>query len=247
LKHRSTLSAVFWTAFFLIILLPSSSACAVDAPVLDHDPHRNKIGFFDIHICNWPDRPHFFKLLFSTEKFKDVDTMEIFYPSGGSLAVLKKSHFKEIKRKNKPEKRVFMMDMDMPDNATSGWYMIRVKTYDGKEHVAKDYVPMTRLNRVEEMVPSADEGTFSLPVTLAWNKVSGAGFYKVYIRDEWTGEMIYKTKLISENSVKIPDGKLSPGGYYSWSVHARDTNEHILLGDFHLGSMSKKAFFTVAE
>ncbi|GMT40841.1 MAG: hypothetical protein IEMM0001_1576 [bacterium] len=232
---------------FFIFQLLASSAFAEDAPVLDQDPHRNKIGFFDIHICNWPERQHFFKILFSTEKFMDIAEMEVFNPSGDSLTVLQKSRFKKLVRKKKPEKRVFIVDMDMPDSATAGWYSIKVKTTDGKEYTARDYVPMVRIKRTTEMAPSSEDSSFSLPVTLTWSKVPGAGFYMVFVRDEWTGEMVFETKLISSNNIKIPEGKLLPGGYYGWRVHARDLNGNILLGDFHMGSMSRKAFFNVAE
>ena len=247
MNHAKTIFATLTYVIFFIILLPATSALAEEAPVLDQDPHKNKIGFFDIHICNWPERQRFFKILFSTEKYNDVAEMEVFDPSGASLAVLEKSRFKKLVRKNKPEKRVFIVDLDMPDSVTTGWYSIKVKTTDGKEYLARDYVPLSRINRVTDMTPSSEDSSFPLPITLAWSKVPGAGFYKVFIRDEWTGELVFKTKLISENELKIPDSKLQPGGYYSWVVHARDINEHILLGDFHMGSMSKKSFFTVAD
>lgn len=106
---------------------------------------------------------------------------------------------------------------------------------------------LTRIDRVTGMAPSSEESAFPLPVTLTWSKVPGAGFYKVYIRDEWTEELVFKSKLLSDNKLKLPVGKLQPGGYYSWAVHARDLNEHFLLGDFNMGSMSRKAFFNVAE
>jgi len=232
---------------FFIIVLSMTSAFAEDAAILTQDPHRNKIGFFDIRICNWPERQNYFKILFSTEKYNDVAEMEVFDSSGASLAVLQKSRFKQLKRKKKPKKRVFIVDMDMPDNATSGWYSIKVKTTDGKEYSARDFVLLTRINRVTDMVPSSEDSSYPLPISLAWSKVPGAGFYKVYIRDAWTGELVFKSKLISDNKLKLPEDKLQPGGYYSWVVQARDLNEHILLGDFNMGSMSKKAFFNVAE
>ena len=120
------------------MLVPATSALAEDAPVLDQDPHKNKLGFFDIHICNWPERQRFFKILFSTEKFNDVAEMEVFGPSGASLAVLQKNQFKKLERKKKPEKRVFIVDLDMPDSAATGWYTIKVKTVDGNEYIAGD-------------------------------------------------------------------------------------------------------------
>ena len=219
----------------------------VEAPLLGKDPHYTKVGFFDMHICNWPERPLFLKILFSTEKFNEVIKMEVFDPSGDLVAVLDKKRFMQVKRKNKPEKRVFMVNMDLPPSAASGWYSMKISTIDGKHYNANDYVLLTRINRVDEMTPPSDEKPVTLPLTLSWKAVAGSEYYKVYIRDVWTDEMIFQSKLLSNLKIKIPDGKLKPGGYYSWAVHARDTNEHILLGDFHMGSMSKKSFFTVAE
>jgi hypothetical protein len=37
--------------------------------LINEDPHRNEMGFFDIHVCNWPERPQFLKVLFSTTRF----------------------------------------------------------------------------------------------------------------------------------------------------------------------------------
>lgn len=86
-----------------------------------------------------------------------------------------------------------------------------------------------------------------MPAELAWKPVPGAQYYQVFVRDAWTNELLLRSKLLSEPRVEIPAGTLQPGGYYQWTVHARDTNAHILLGDFHMGSMSDKFWFWVAE
>jgi hypothetical protein len=218
-----------------------------DAEILQKDPHYNELGFFDIHLCNWPERKRFFKILFSTAKYDNVESMEVLTPEGKQLAVLSKQKFMLLQRKGKPDKRVFMVNMDVPDTATTGWYSIRVRDHQGHEYDARDYVVMSRLQRVTGMSPSGDAENVALPVTLKWDAVPGANWYQVYVRDVWTDEMVFHSKLINEPFIKVPEGKLEAGGYYSWTVHARDTNEHILLGDFHMGSMSEKAYFTVAE
>ncbi len=200
-----------------------------------------------MHVCNWPERQPFLKILFSTEKFNDVAAMDVYTPAGEFLVSLNKNRFKKIVGSNKQEKRVFILDIDVPDGMPGGWYTLRVKTVDGKQYSAKDFVPLIQLGRVTGMQPSSDKSSVSLPLRLSWDKVEGAGFYKVFIRDTWTGESVLKTALVSDNWINVPPGILSPGGDYSWSVHARDTNEHILLGDFHMGSLSKKASFQVAE
>lgn len=86
-----------------------------------------------------------------------------------------------------------------------------------------------------------------MPKELSWTPVPGAKHYQVWLRDAWSNELILGTKILNEPKVSLPNGTLEPGGYYYWTVHARDTNEHILLGDFHMGSMSEKFFFSVAE
>ena len=58
----------------------------------------------------------------------------------------------------------------------------------------------------------------------------------------WVGE-----RVSLPHYYLFPEGALEPGGSYLWSVHARDVNEHILLGDFHNGSISEKFHFSVAD
>ena len=211
------------------------------------DPHYNDIGFFDIHICNWPERSNFFKILFSSEKYNQIESMNVFTPDNQLLVSLDKNKFKHLKRKNKPNKKVFMLDIDVPESASTGWYSIDVQAKDGSTYQAKDYVVMTRLEKVSKLQPSGEDKTFSLPITLRWDPVAGSQYYQAFVRDVWTEKLVFKSKLLNKSEVKIPEDKLKPGGDYYWVVHARDTNEHILLGDFHMGSLSNKTFFTVAE
>ena len=220
---------------------------AVESAEIHHDPHYTEVGFFDIHVCNWPNRPHFFKVLFSSEQYDSIDSMTVYAPDEQSLITLDKEKFMALKRKNKPDKRVYMLDIDVPEHASTGWYSIDVKTKDGKTYQARDYVIMNKLERATGMTPADDDMVSQLPLTLRWNAIPGANFYQVFIRDEWTGKLIYSSKLLNTNEAVIPEDKLEAGGYYSWSIHARDTNEHVLLGDFHMGSLSKKAFFMVED
>lgn len=236
------------SAFVAILCaLIFTPAYAEDAPVLQNDPHRNEIGFFDMHLCNWPDRNRFFKILFSTEKFADVTSMQVLTPEGDVLTELEQNKFMRLTRKNKPEKRVYLLDLDVPDNATTGWYRIKVTDKQGREYQASDYMIMSRLERAGGMTPSEETGDVALPVTLKWKPVAGANWYKVYVRDVWDDKLVYRSKLIHEPVVEIPAEKLEAGGDYYWTIHARDTNEHILLGDFQMGSMSEKVFFSVAD
>ncbi len=237
---KLVLAAIF---FYLLI----SPGHAEEASILHNDPHRNELGFFDMHLCNWPERPRFFKILFSTEKFADVAGMQVITPNGDVLTELDKNKFMRLTRKNKPEKRVYLLDLDVPDNATTGWYHIKVTDTQGKTFQASDYMIMSRLERAGGMSPSEASGDATLPVTLKWNAVPGANWYKVYVRDVWDDKLVFRSRLLHEPVVTIPDGKLDVGGDYYWTIHSRDTNEHILLGDFQMGSMSEKVFFSVAD
>lgn len=247
-RRQNKFTLRFALVIQLVVMASMTMATSADdGRILDHDPHYIDAGFFDMHICNWPERPRFFKILFSTEKFDEISTMEVFDPAGSLLVALNNKRYMLLKRKKLPEKRVYMADLDVPVTATSGWYSIKVTTREGKEYHARDYVPLTRINRVVDVSPPSNEDAVQLPVTLSWKKVPGAYYYKVYLRDVWNNQLLFESKLLHDSKVKIPAGKLQPGGYYSWAVHARDVNGHILLGDFHMGSMSKKLYFTVAE
>jgi len=239
---------LFPTVFVAVLLVSGQTErAAADSDLMAADPHYSELGFFDIHICNWPDRPEFFKVLFSTEVFEDIVSMDVYMPNGDPLVSLEKGRYMTIEHKDRPDKRVFMLDIDLPRGASTGWYSIRVKTRSGNEAVARDYVVLSRLERVVGSNPPHDAEAVSMPKELSWTPVPGAKHYQVWLRDAWSNELILGTKILNEPKVSLPNGTLEPGGYYYWTVHARDTNEHILLGDFHMGSMSEKFFFSVAE
>ncbi len=236
-------SNILIIALFMFL---QSTAKAEDALELENDPHYNQIGFFDIHICNWPERPNYFKILFSSEKYQQIESMSVYTPDKQLLTNMDRKKFRTLKRKNKANKRVYLLDLDVPELASTGWYTIDIKTKNGATHHAKDYVIMTRLEKTSEMSPS-DDREFSLPVTLKWKPVAGSQYYQTFVRDAWTEKLVFRSKLIDTPEIKIPRDRLEPGGDYYWTVHSRDINEHILLGDFSMGSMSEKTFFTVAE
>lgn len=224
-----------------------NTAKAEQALELTNDPHYNQMGFFDIHICNWPERPNYFKILFSSEKYQQIESMSVYTPDKQLLANLDRTKFRTLKRKNKANKRVYLLDLDIPELASTGWYNIDIRTKNGNTYQAKDYVIMSRLEKVSDMQPSDEDGEYNLPITLKWKPVAGSQYYQAYVRDAWTEKLVFRSKLTDIAEVTIPEHKLQPGGDYYWTVHSRDTNEHILLGDFSMGSMSEKTFFTVAE
>ena len=73
------------------------------------------------------------------------------------------------------------------------------------------------------------------------------GYYQVFIRDVWDeSKLIYTSRLLRKTELDVPAGLLEPDGLYSWKIHARDTNEDVLLGDFNKGSMSRVATFSTS-
>lgn len=236
-----------WVLLFGLLAHAGVRAAEDIAPVFESDPHRNELGFFDVHICNWPDRPLFIKTLFSTAKFKDIKTMEVFAPNDKKLTDLSLQRFKPIQKKGKPEKRVYMVDMDMPADSKDGWYYIVVKTNDGKEYRARDFLVINRIGRPGGQIPAADAEDVKMPKELKWDAVPGAAYYKVFIRDGFENTLVLKSKLLREPRLEIKPGLLKPGGYYTWMVHARDVDENIMLGDFNSGSINQKISFSIAE
>ena len=243
------MSTLFYrfSRILIIALFVFNTAKAEQALELTNDPHYNQMGFFDIHICNWPERPNYFKILFSSEQYQQIESMSVYTPDKQLLANLDRTKFRTLKRKNKADKRVYLLDLDVPELASTGWYKIDIRTKNGNVFQAKDYVIMSRLEKVSDMQPSDENSEVNLPVTLKWKPVAGSQYYQVYVRDAWTEKLVFRSKLTDSPEVEIPEHKLQPGGDYYWTVHSRDTNEHILLGDFHMGSMSTKAFFSISE
>ncbi|WP_026186239.1 hypothetical protein [Thioalkalivibrio thiocyanodenitrificans] len=220
---------------------------SANSSVLATDPHYTELGFFDIHLCNWPERPEYFKVLFSTEHFEDVVSMDVYMPDGTALVSLDKDRFIPLRREGRPERRVFMLDIDVPPSASVGWYRIRVRTRSGSTAEGRDFVTLSRLERVSMPDPPRDAEDITMPEALSWAPVPGARYYQAYLRDAWTDQRIFSTALLDEPRAELPGDLLEPGGYYYWTVHARDTNEHILLGDFSMGSMSERFYFSVAR
>jgi hypothetical protein len=53
------------------------------------------------------------------------------------------------------------------------------------------------------------------------------------------------SSLLPEAELTLPENLIEQGGRYTWTIHARDTNEDFRLGDFNHGSMSKPVSFSV--
>lgn len=237
----------------LSLLLSSISVMASETPkpLADtkhsKDPHYTSTGFFDIHVCNWPDRELFFMPLFSTFNYDEITDIKVQRPDGTVLMSLNLKNFKIFKPEGKPEKHVFMSQMDVPEGAVDGWYSATISLADGSQVSAKDYVIISRLPRASGINPPDGAEQIAVPKKLTWNAI-GEGFYQVFIRDTWDdGKLIYSSKLLSKPELTIPAGLLEHDGLYSWQIHARDINEDVVLGDFNKGSLSQVATFSTAS
>lgn len=245
--NNTSIKLIIAVALFLGGISAISASESAVLQVLEKDPHRNELGFFDLHVCNWPDRPPFFKSLFSSTRFAGIEKLEIFFPDGSKLGELGLTDFMRIRKEGKPEKRVFLRDIDVPEGSQTGWYMLRVTAKDGKVYEAKDYVIITLLPQADGMQPPNGSEDIAMPKTLSWEPVPGAAYYQVFVREAFEDKRVVSSKLITEPRFDLEPGTLEAGGVYSWSIHARDVNEHILLGDFNQGSLSRKSEFSIAE
>lgn len=232
----------------LCLFVYMQSAGAVGTPQHPDNPHYSAAGFFDMHVCDWPNQPVFFMGLFSTTHFHDVKSVEIVRPDGKVLGWLNLDRYRVIEAtKRTPEKHVFIKHFAIPRGAESGWYTGRIEMKNGREYIGRDYVIWAIMPRARGFVPADGAQNIPLPHVLRWDPIPGAAYYRVFITDLWQGKLIYDSGLHRKAQLVLPKGLIQPGGYYSWRVHARDVDGHILLGDFNDGSLSRKVTFTVAD
>ena len=212
------------------------------------DKHYSETGFFDIHVCNWPDQPLFFMALFSTDQYAKIRSIEVFTPDNKLLTSIGMKRYRVIKRKNKSDKHVFIKQLEVSDDSLDGRYKARVTLNDGSIDETWDKVIISRMGQANQMEP-AHNAEVNLPLTqLKWQAIEGARYYQVFVRDIWDeGKIIFSSKLLEQPFVALPKGLIEADGWYSWKVHARDINEDILLGDFNHGSLSVEHQFVIVE
>jgi hypothetical protein len=239
---RTTIGVLF-LLLVSITVAPTNAQDTSSGPVAD--PHYNEVGFFDIHICNWPDRPLHIMALFSTTHFDDLDSVEISMPNQKPVGRLELNKFRLAQTKNKKEKRVFIRRFDMPTDASDGWYSAKITMKNGKTYIAKDYVVIHTMPWVTDINPPNGAENIPIPAELTWEPVSGAKYYQVFIRDLWKAKLIYSSKLLDKPHLKLPKDLIEPGGEYEWRIHAREGGENTLLGDFNHGSLTNAAFFSI--
>ncbi len=233
-----------WILAFLVFFGLFSPVQA-QTQVLSQDPHYSEAGFFDIHICNWPDRPPFIMALFSTLYFDDVAKVSIYTPTGGLLGELDLTKFRAFKNKEGKPKRAFITNFDIPEKTSDGWYKAVTVMKDGRSFEARDYVIHTLMPFPSGMQPASNATDVPLPLELRWDRTPGASHYQIFVYDEWEEKLIFSSPVITDTAFKLPAGVLKSGGWYGWKVNARDANENILLGDFNHGTTSAASLFTV--
>jgi len=230
-------------------LLAVAALAGLLAPqhALAGDPHYTEAGFFDIHVCHWPDRPLFFMALFSTARFDEVAEIEIADPDGHAIGKLDLAKYRVVAAKDKPRKRVFISHLEVPRSPRDGWYQARVRLKDGTTAAARDYVRVGSMPLPGGYRPADQAELPDVPAELRWDPVPGARFYQVFIKDVWgDGQPMFTSKLLGEPRLALPPGLLQRGGAYSWRVHARDVDEDPMLGDFNQGTLGGEVAFSVA-
>jgi len=229
--------------FFVIHYTYLSANDVILAP--EADPHYIKTGFFDIHVCNWPGRKLFFMSLFSTYDYNNIEKIEVFTPDNNKLGEIGSNKYKIITQKGKPEKRVFISQLEIPDPVVDGWYRAIVTMKDGGKYEAKDYVILARMGMPDDLQPKENTILKDIPGKLSWKPVPGAKHYKVFIKDSWEQRTIHTSKVLDKPELILPKGLLKKGGIYNWMIHVRDVNENALLGDFNHGSLNTPIEFTI--
>ncbi len=212
------------------------------------DPHYNAVGFFDIHVCHWPDQPLFLMALFSTTDFPDIARIDLIAPDNTELGPFESSRYRVAGDVQGKEKRVFITHYPVPAKNADGWYRARVTLKNGQTHEARDHVISKAMPLATGHQPPDQAEKIALPTELRWAAIPGASHYQVYLRDEWESDrMLLTSPIVTENRLTLPAGLLQPGGSYAWRVHARDLNGDPEWGDFNHGSFAKEVTFSVAE
>ena len=239
-----TRSALATIAATILALLSHASHAAAPAK----DPHYNEAGFFDIHVCNWPDQPMFLMALFSTTRHDEIRRIDLIAPDGTELGPFNLERHRPGGSVEGKEKRIYITNYPVPTKATEGWYLTRVTMKDGSRHEARDNVVKASMPLATGHQPPDQADKIQLPIELRWNPVPGAKFYQVFIRDEWESEkMLLSSPVLTESRLILPAGLIKPGGSYVWRVHARDINGDPEWGDFNHGSTGQEVSFSVAD
>lgn len=238
--HHATLKIIIFSLSLYSLQIEAKDI--IPAPAAD--PHYIEVGFFDIHVCNWPNKKLFFMTLFSTYNASTIAKIELYTPDNTRLGEINTEKYKLIVQKGKPEKRVFISKIPIPSEAKNGWYRSIITTKNGQRYEAKDYVILANMGIATGMKPTANTVLKGIPKKLTWSPVPGAKNYKVFIKDYWSKTTIYESRLLTKPLLVLPKGLIKKRSDYEWRIHARDVNENVLLGDFNHGSLNMPSTFS---
>lgn len=211
----------------------------------EDDPHYTPAGFFDTHVCNWPENPRFLMALFSTPHFDEVAKVSVFAPDGKFVGNLDLNRFRAFKNQSGQAMRAFITHFDLPDKAVDGWYRAEINLKNGSHFEARDYVIHYSMAQPTGIQPVPNASDVPASTDLRWDPIPGAKYYEVFLRDDWAGTEATASGLLTAPRFIPPQGLLQPGGEYVWRIHARDSDGNVLLGDFNHGSLSPEMSFTV--
>lgn len=223
-------------------------SCLLGGPVLaanGGDPHYTPAGFFDAHVCNWPDKPRFLMALFSTARFDTVARVAVYAPDGVHVGDLDLDRFRAFKTATGEARRAFIAHLDLPGKAVDGWYRAEIVLKDGSRFESRDYVVHHFMPHPTGIQPVPGSTDVPASAELRWDPIPGAKYYEVFLRNDWEGTEATPSGMLGEPRFIPPRGTLQPGGEYVWRIHARDSDGNILLGDFNHGSLSPEMRFTV--
>lgn len=221
--------------------LPSGAALAGT----DGDPHYTAAGFFDVHVCNWPEKPRFLMALFSTARYDEIARVTVHSPDGARLGDLDTRVYRAFKAPSGEAKRVFISHLDLPASAVDGWYRAEITLTDGSRFEARDYVVHHFMPQASGIRPVPGAQDVPASAELSWDPIPGARYYEVFLRNDWDDTPASASGLITQPRFKPPADALQSGGEYVWRIHARDSDGNVLLGDFNHGSLSPEMHFTV--
>lgn len=238
--------------YLFIAVLPVAmgatlTACASDNTVADaRDPHETPAGYFDLHICNWPDRPPFVVALFVAADSNNLRRVEVLRPDGRPLGEVNLTKYERRVDENGRELRAYKTFLPLPKDAPAGWYSARVSLRDGRAQQARDYVQVQILPQAKIVQPANGQDNLAGNAELRWQPVPGATHYRVFIKDAWAGQQIFKSDLLTQPRLRVPRGVLQPNGSYAWRVHARSGGPEATWGEFNHGSLNSEATFALA-
>lgn len=235
------MGVIFWMFTLVASSLLSGPAFASN----EGDPHYTPAGFFDIHVCDWPENPRFLIALFSTSRFEEVAKVAVFSPDGTHVGDLDMNRYRAFKTQSGQAKRAFIAHFDLPEKVVDGWYRAEITLKDNNRMQARDYVIHHFMAQPTGVWPVPGAQHVPASIELRWDPIPGAKFYEVFLRDEWVGDNAEGSGLLNAPRYSPPPGKLQSGGEYMWRIHARDSDGNILLGDFNHGSLSQEMRFTV--